>query len=199
MPRITFVLATMLSFMAFTPVAAQDFDKGVAALNAGDYATALQEFRPLAEQGDFYAQGMLATMYATGEGVTQDHAEAVRWWRLSAEQGFSTAQDALGISFQFGNGVPQNYAEAFRWYRLAANQGHTGAQTRLGFMYQSGKSVLQDNVMAHMWFNIGATDRDELAVYARDRIAKKMTPAAIEKAQAMARECMSSGYTKCGY
>ena len=117
---------------------------------------------------------------------------------MSAEQGFSTAQDALGISFQFGNGVPQNYAEAFRWYRLAANQGHTGAQTRLGFMYQSGKSVLQDNVMAHMWFNIGATDRDELAVYARDNLAKKMTPAAIEKAQAMARECMSSGYTKCG-
>jgi len=27
----------------------------------------------------------------------------------------------------------------------------------------------------------------------------KMTPAAIQEAQAMARECMSSGYTKCGY
>ena len=78
MPRITLALATMLSFMAFTPMAAQDFEKGLDALNAGDYVTALQEFRPLAEQGDFYAQGMLATMYATGEGVTQDHAEAVR-------------------------------------------------------------------------------------------------------------------------
>jgi hypothetical protein len=27
----------------------------------------------------------------------------------------------------------------------------------------------------------------------------KMTPVAIEKAQAMARECMSSDYKKCGY
>ena len=52
MSRITFVLATMLSFMAFTPVAAQDLQKGYDAFEAGDYATALQEWRPLAEQGD---------------------------------------------------------------------------------------------------------------------------------------------------
>jgi hypothetical protein len=29
----------------------QDFDKGLAAAQSGDYATALQEWRPLAEQG----------------------------------------------------------------------------------------------------------------------------------------------------
>ena len=46
MPRITFVLATMLSFMAFSPVAAQDWNKGMDAYNAGDYATALQEWHP---------------------------------------------------------------------------------------------------------------------------------------------------------
>jgi len=28
-----------------------DFDKGLAALDSGDYGTALREFRPLAEQG----------------------------------------------------------------------------------------------------------------------------------------------------
>jgi hypothetical protein len=41
MTRITVILATMLSFMAFTPVAAQDYQKGFAAYQAGDYATAL--------------------------------------------------------------------------------------------------------------------------------------------------------------
>jgi hypothetical protein len=31
---------------------AQDLDAGLTAFDAGDYATALQEWRPLAEQGD---------------------------------------------------------------------------------------------------------------------------------------------------
>ena len=52
--------------------------------------------------------------------------------------------------------------------------------------------------MAHMWSNIGAANGNEGGGINRDEIAKEMTPAAIEKAQAMARECMSSGYTKCG-
>ena len=50
MSRIIVVLATVLS-LAFTPLAAQDFQKGLAAAQAGDYATALQEWAPLAEAG----------------------------------------------------------------------------------------------------------------------------------------------------
>ena len=38
------------------PVAAQDFQKGLAAYQAGDYATALQEWTPLAEAGNADAQ-----------------------------------------------------------------------------------------------------------------------------------------------
>jgi ankyrin repeat protein len=44
-----------------TPV--QDFDKGIAAHNAGDYDAALQEWRPLAEQGDAAAQSNIDLMY----------------------------------------------------------------------------------------------------------------------------------------
>lgn len=32
------------------PISAQDFDKGVAAYDSGDYATALKEWTPLATQ-----------------------------------------------------------------------------------------------------------------------------------------------------
>ena len=39
--------------------AAQDYDNGVEAYNTGDYQTALQEWRPLAEQGDASAQFVL--------------------------------------------------------------------------------------------------------------------------------------------
>ena len=55
MTRITLILAAVLS-LAFTPLAAQDFQKGLAAYQAGDYAAALQEWTPLAEAGDADAQ-----------------------------------------------------------------------------------------------------------------------------------------------
>ena len=44
------VLAFLMTLSS--PVAAQDFQKGFAAAQAGDYATALQEWKPLAEAGD---------------------------------------------------------------------------------------------------------------------------------------------------
>ncbi|MDA9250071.1 SEL1-like repeat protein, partial [bacterium] len=78
-------IATVL-FLAFTPLAAQDFSKGLAAAQAGDYATALQEWTPLANQGDASAQYNLGQMYRVGQGVLQDHEEAARWYRLAADQ-----------------------------------------------------------------------------------------------------------------
>ncbi len=48
------------------------FAEGVAAYMRGDYATALRELRPLAEQGDANAQFNLGLMYDDGRGVPQD-------------------------------------------------------------------------------------------------------------------------------
>ena len=42
------------------PVMAQDFQKGLAAAQAGDFATALKEWKPLAEAGDAKSQNKLA-------------------------------------------------------------------------------------------------------------------------------------------
>ena len=98
-----------------------------------------------------------------------------------------------------GDGVLQDYAEAVKWYRLAADQGNAFAQNNLGNAYAYGDSVLQDNVMAHMWYNIASANGHDKAGEKRDELAGEMTSAAIEKAQGMARECMSSSYKKCGY
>lgn len=94
----------------------QDFDKGFAAAQSGDYATALQELRPLAEQGYASAQTLVGLMYATGRGVPQDDKEAVKWYRLSADQGVANAQYLLGKMYRLGRGVPQDYKEALKWY-----------------------------------------------------------------------------------
>ena len=191
------VLAFLMTL--FSSVMAQDFQRGFAAYSTGDYATALQEWTPLAEAGDAIAQGNLGVMYERGQGVPQDYKEAMKWFRLAADQGNTDAQTHLASSYRKGEGVPQDIKEAIKWYRLAAYEGNSYAQNNLGIMYEYGHGVLQDNTMAHMWYNIASANGDDESGEWRDEIAKKMTTAAIEKAQAMARECMSSGYTKCGY
>ena len=54
-----------------------DFLKGFDAAERGDYATALKEWTPLAEQGDADAQSNLGVMYDNGAGVPQDDKAAV--------------------------------------------------------------------------------------------------------------------------
>ena len=51
----------------------------MAAYDRGDYATNVNEWRPLADQGDRTAQHHLAWLYLIGRGVPQDNEEAVRW------------------------------------------------------------------------------------------------------------------------
>jgi TPR repeat protein len=263
--HLTVILAFLMTIGS--PVVAQDFQKGLAAAKAGDYATALQEWTPLAEAGDAKAQNKLGVMYDNGLGVPQDYlealkwfrmaaeqghadaqhslglldedgpgagayAKAVKWYRLAAEQGHADAQYRLGIMCEEGRGVmfssrnkarkwyrlaaqqgyslaqfalgrsyrfAEDYQEALKWYRLAAEQGDNVAQYELGNMYRGGEGVPQDNVMSHVWYNIAAANGLSSAGRWRNLIASSMTNADISKAQAMARECMESGYTKCGY
>jgi TPR repeat protein len=74
-----------------------DFQKGLTAAQSGDFATALREWKPLAELGDARAQSMLGWMYDVGQGVSQDYKTAVKWYRLAAEQGDADAQHNLNI------------------------------------------------------------------------------------------------------
>ena len=183
-----------------SPLAAQDPQKGVTAYQADDYATALQEWKPLADQGDAFSQALLGTMYYIGQGGPQDYAEAMKWFRLAADQGYASAQSDLGDMYFKGRGVPQDYAEAVKWYRLAADQGYARAQSMLGNMYYAGQAsvgVLQDSVMAHMWYNISSANGFKVPGEWRNGLEAEMTPADISKAEAMASECMSSGYTNC--
>ena len=75
MKHVTIILAFLMTLSS--PVAAQDLQKGVTAYQAGDYATALQEWKPLAEAGDAAAQYNLGYMYDSGKGVLQDYATVV--------------------------------------------------------------------------------------------------------------------------
>ena len=77
----------LLLLLTLHSVLAADLQKGLDAAIKEDFETALKEWRPLAEQGDSYAQYNLGLMYDYGEGVIEDDTQAVYWFRKAAEQG----------------------------------------------------------------------------------------------------------------
>ncbi len=64
-PWFSLSMVVGLVFMLATP-AWPDFQAGVDAYKRGDYDTALNTFRPLAEQGEAQAQFKLGVMYHQG-------------------------------------------------------------------------------------------------------------------------------------
>ena len=91
MKNLNIIAAAVISVvMLATSAFAQDLLKGVKATRSGDYAIALQELRPLAEQGNAEAQAWLGVMYQHGYGVPQDLVLAHMWYNLAATKGFET-------------------------------------------------------------------------------------------------------------
>ena len=188
-----FPIALALSFMCLLVPAWANFQAGMDANNRGDYATALREWRPLAEQGDALAQYNLGVLYRKGRGVPQDDVQARQWYEKSALQGQAKAQFNLGTLYFNGEGVPKDYQQALRWFRLAADQGEAVAQTKIAIMYDEGQGVSQDMVQAHKWYILAAANGDKPAAQLRDAIANQMTPAQIAEAQKLAREWKPKG------
>jgi len=85
MKTLIIIPVLLFSLLLGVPSYSADFNKGLTAAQNGDFATALKEWKPLAEKGDAVAQYNLGQMYRNGDGVPQDYTEAVRWWRLAAE------------------------------------------------------------------------------------------------------------------
>ncbi len=124
MKRLLILPVLLLTLLVGTPAFSADLQKGLAAYQSGDYATALREWTPLAEQGNAFAQNNRGLMYATGEGVPQDYKTAVKWYILAANQGNATAQSNLGTMYDNGIGVLQDYVHAHMWFNIAASSGN---------------------------------------------------------------------------
>ena len=90
--------------IASSVLAQSEYDRGSAAYKRGEYATALEVFKPLAENGDAKAQSILGMMYSYGEGLPVDYQESARWYQRAAEQNYSVAQYNLGMAYLEGKG-----------------------------------------------------------------------------------------------
>jgi TPR repeat protein len=180
------VFAALLWCAAPTPVVA-GMEEARTAYGRGDYATALREFRSLADKGNATAQFSIGVMYAFGRGIAKNHEDALRWYRRAAEQGHVKAQLNLGIMYEKGYSRHHGYDAAMKWYRAAAEQGNAAAQYNLGMMYVRGRGVLQDFVRAYMWFDIAAMQGNAIARRHRERVERLMSPEEVAKAAKLAR------------
>jgi TPR repeat protein len=182
------IVFTSLIIFLFTTSVQADYDSANAALKAGDYEMAFNEFQSLAEAGNAEAQNKLGMMYQRGIGIPQDPAEALKWYRRAADDGYTFAQYNLGAMYQKGICIQQDYPEALKWYRQAAEQGITEAQYNLGIMYFSGDGIPKDVIQAYTWVDVAALGGNERARESRDLIESEMSPKQIEEARKLAKE-----------
>ena len=89
---------TLIIFIGSAGVSkSADFQDGMWAYIANDYATALREFKPLAEQGHPDAQYYMGVMYAFGKGVQKDHVFAHMWANIALLNGYQKGTKLINI------------------------------------------------------------------------------------------------------
>ena len=139
-------LSVLLSLGTISAAWSADFQKGVAAAQSGDFATALREWTPLAKQGNADAQYFLGYMYDEGQGVPENDKTAVKWYTLAVAQGNSDADSALAALEET---IEQ--MEQLKQLITQAERGDAESQYQIALMYESGKSVEKDLLTAISW------------------------------------------------
>lgn len=71
------------------------WEDGMAAYNRGDYAPAMELFRPLARAGNARAQAAIGAMYRKGQGVAKSSAHAFMWLSIAAARGDAVARTEM--------------------------------------------------------------------------------------------------------
>jgi TonB family protein len=121
LPAIGALSPTLIALMALATFPARaDLFSADAAYKKGDFATAFQQFKELAELGQPLAQFDLAIMYARGEGVHASNVYAHAWASLAGQngnsKGASLAQqlepDLTPNSLKFSADIQSQYSQA---------------------------------------------------------------------------------------
>ena len=131
--------AAALAALIASPVLA-DVKTGVDAWQRGDFAVAVKEWRPAADQGDSDAQFNLGQAYRLGRGVPADLRIAQSWFQKAAAKGHEQAQANLGLILYEGG----KRREALPWIRKAADRGDPRAQYVLGIELTNGDLIAKD-------------------------------------------------------
>ncbi len=183
-PWLHLSIFVVVALMLATPAWA-DLQAGFEAHKRGDYEVAAKEFRPLAADGDQFAQLFLGDLYLSGRGVATDEKEGIKLLSAAAEQGNVCAQLRLGgpeadkrmlraaeqgfvlalehLAYEKRDAWGKKFVEALK---SEAMQGKVWAQSKLGRMYYEYDRVFRspfvtpDKAEEFKWYLMAAQRGD---------------------------------------
>jgi len=127
---------------------ARQFNAGLHAYQAHDYAQALVHFQKSADTGDGDALNYLGILYEEGLGTAKDPVKAVSFYKKAAAKESNAADVNLGYAYHNGIGVGRDETQAVTWYREAAARGNANGEYWLAMHYESGEGVARNDAEA---------------------------------------------------
>ncbi|MBW0145266.1 SPOR domain-containing protein [Sphingomicrobium clamense] len=154
MSRNISIATAALALVLAAPLAAQDSEvkAGIDAWTRGDFASAVETWAPLAENGNADARFNLGQAYRLGRGVDRDLARAQSLFRSAAAAGHLEAQAVLGLML-FNDG---NREEALGYLKQAAERGEPRALLVYGTALYNGDDIARDPVRAYAFVSRAA-------------------------------------------
>ena len=125
----------------------------------------LSEIFDLAEEGDMYAQFLIAWKYYVGEDMPMDHEMAHKFFLLAGEQGEVNSQFTVAYMYQVGEGVDVDMQKAYKWYLRAAELDDAYSQYMLGQLFSLTDGYRLDYEEAFRWFKLASDNGFALAHY----------------------------------
>lgn len=124
-----------------------DFDAGVAAYDAGDYAKAYKIWSAI-DDDDIAAMRNVAMMRRQGLGTDKDPKGAEDMYLRAAEAGLPTAQADLADMLIRGEAGEPDFKRALPLLEAAAAANHPLAQYELAQFYEVGQQVPKNMAVA---------------------------------------------------
>lgn len=173
-----------------TRTANADFDAGMEALMAGEFAKALPLLERAAATGDAMAQYATAKLLRRGLAGVKDAKRAVELLEraTSGTQRFPDALTELANCLQYGTGTAEDKTRAVALLEQAAACDHADAMLGLGCAYLLATGVGKDPVRAFAWFSRAADLKQPYAIQNLAATANKMSSDEITKGKALAAE-----------
>jgi len=129
---------------------------------------------------------ILAQIEAKAEVLANEEADL----RIQATGGNVRAQFVLGYIYYHAKGVAEDSVQGVMWWHKAAEKGHAEAQWELGNAYVRGQGVVRDIATGYAWYSIAADNGLVFAKRDKNKIAEKMYPGDIVRAEGIARELL---------
>jgi len=172
------VLGTVLASPAMA-----DVKTGVDAWSAGDFDTAVNEWRMPAQNGDADALFNMGQAYRLGRGVPADISRARELYAEAAQKGHVKAADNYGLLlFQQGE-----QKEAMPLIKAAADRGDPRAQYVLGLAHFNADYAKKDWVQAYALLTLSQGAGLPQATGALKQMDKYVPLAQRQQAQVLAR------------